>query len=252
MTDHITITVPGSNKKALIAGATMLLTLADKLPIVTLDDIKKPEVETKAGLHIVKEDEGTTLKEFESETDIAIDPTVDEEIPPVPGSEEIPPVPGLVSETGADTTVREATLPVDASVAANANKGTVDVQLDSTGLPWDSRIHAGTKTFLKAGAWKLKPRVDKELVKTVEQELRDLMAVPTAETTGTATVEADGDAPTTFPTFLKAVSELIAAEKTDLDKVEAVLQANGVRTMAALAARADLIPQVWTAVLNDE
>jgi len=46
------------------------------------------------------------------------------------------------------------------------------VDLDSSGLPWDERIHASTKSKLQNGTWKGKRGVDSTLVVQVEAELR--------------------------------------------------------------------------------
>lgn len=43
---------------------------------------------------------------------------------------------------------------------------------DSAGLPWDERIHAGTKTQNKDGTWKKKKGVQPVEIETVEAELR--------------------------------------------------------------------------------
>jgi hypothetical protein len=58
------------------------------------------------------------------------------------------------------------------------------VQLDSRGLPWDRRIHASTKAINSDGTWRNMRGVDKDLLASVEQELRDVQAlpVPTPET----------------------------------------------------------------------
>jgi hypothetical protein len=55
----------------------------------------------------------------------------------------------------------------------------VGVELDKNGLPWDERIHAGTKSKKADGSWKAKRGVDKDFVAQVEAELRAAMAVPT-------------------------------------------------------------------------
>lgn len=69
------------------------------------------------------------------------------------------------------------------------------VPLDAQGLPWDSRIHASTKTFIADGTWKLRRGVDPTEVATVKAQLKELMAVPQALVTdlhrGVATVPAD-------------------------------------------------------------
>lgn len=45
-------------------------------------------------------------------------------------------------------------------------------ELDTSGLPWDERIHAGTRTHVKGGKWKFKPRITQELKDEVTAELR--------------------------------------------------------------------------------
>ena len=59
---------------------------------------------------------------------------------------------------------------------ASLGAGAASVELDKNGLPWDERIHAGTKTKLKSGEWKAKKSVDPALVASVEAELRARMA----------------------------------------------------------------------------
>lgn len=51
--------------------------------------------------------------------------------------------------------------------------------VDKHGLPWDERIHSGTRVKNADGSWRQRRGVDAELVKTVENELRALMALPT-------------------------------------------------------------------------
>ena len=49
------------------------------------------------------------------------------------------------------------------------------VELDKHGLPWDARIHAGTKRKNADGSWTAKRGVDPALVVQVEAELRQVM-----------------------------------------------------------------------------
>jgi hypothetical protein len=44
--------------------------------------------------------------------------------------------------------------------------------VDKSGMPWDERIHASTKTTKQDGTWKLKRGVDPSEVKKVEAELK--------------------------------------------------------------------------------
>ncbi len=81
---------------------------------------------------------------------------------PVPN---VPTAPGMVAPT--------------ASGAAPSTPAS-GVELDKNGLPWDERIHAGTKTKLKSGEWKAKKSVDPALVASVESELRARVAASPA------------------------------------------------------------------------
>lgn len=50
--------------------------------------------------------------------------------------------------------------------------GQEPIELDAAGLPWDARIHAGTKTHTKDKCWKFKPRTAQETKDEVTAELR--------------------------------------------------------------------------------
>jgi hypothetical protein len=52
------------------------------------------------------------------------------------------------------------------------------VDVDATGLPWDARIHASTKTKKGDQTWTAKRGVDKALVDQVTAELKAIMAAP--------------------------------------------------------------------------
>lgn len=69
------------------------------------------------------------------------------------------------------------------------------VELDKNGLPWDERIHAGTKTKLKSGEWKAKKQVDPALVAQVEAELRARVAASPAPVAAVPAVPAAPVAP---------------------------------------------------------
>ena len=130
--------------------------------------------------------------------------------------------------------------------------------LDADGIPWDVRIHAGTKTRLKAdNTWKLKPGVDKALVEQVKAELKGVQAVPVptppaATLADAVTVSATLQAPTgptTFAELIKEVTSRITAGQMTPDQVNGAvsLVTNGQLTMCnQLAARQDLIPAVWS------
>jgi hypothetical protein len=139
--------------------------------------------------------------------------------------------------------------------------------LDADGIPWDARIHAGTKTRLKANnTWKLKPGIDKALVDQVRAELTGVQAAvavpaPPAPTLAdaaavSATLQAPPPppapaGPTNFAELIKEVTTRITAGQMTPDQVNGAVAAvtGGQLTMCnQLAARQDLIPAVWSVI----
>lgn len=138
--------------------------------------------------------------------------------------------------------------------------------LDADGIPWDARIHAGTKTRLKAdNTWKLKPGVDKGLVDQIKAELKGVQAVVAPQQTQAvpappATTLADVSAalgappppptgPANFAELIKEVTSRITAGQMTPDQVNGAVATvtGGQLTMCnQLAARQDLIPAVWS------
>ena len=142
-------------------------------------------------------------------------------------------------------------------------------------IPWDSRIHAGSKAKLakKPHGWKMKRGVDKDLVAQVEAELIAAMAASPAnpvepagnaapaavETSATpaapaspntAAVAAQPASPaqpaapagaiTTFPELMAKIT----ASGIDQATVTAAVNKQGLQALPLLAARPDLIPAV--------
>lgn len=94
--------------------------------------------------------------------------------PSVPAAQPV----GQASETSVPTPPAVPAPPqVAAPSAPAAAMNPADV--DKHGLPWDARIHSGTKAVNADGSWRQRRGLnDPELVKRVEAELRALMAVP--------------------------------------------------------------------------
>lgn len=88
----------------------------------------------------------------------------------------------MTATTSAETTAPVPPAPTNApaaaapSVPAAPSTPAPAVELDSKGLPWDERIHAGSKAKVKDGSWRAKKEVDPALVATVEAELRASVA----------------------------------------------------------------------------
>lgn len=73
-----------------------------------------------------------------------------------------------------------------------------DAELDADGLPWDERIHAGTKTKTQKGVWTLRKRVDDATREAVIAELRQQYPA--------AAVAADTPAPSPVPAAAPTVA----------------------------------------------
>ena len=77
---------------------------------------------------------------------------------------------GVTIKNNTDTTT---------TTAANDDDATAPtVELDKNGIPWDERIHAGTKRKNADGTWSLKKGVDKDLAAQIIAEYQS--AAPTA------------------------------------------------------------------------
>lgn len=152
--NNMSFTIPTDDKRVLVATATMLLTLAGKIPEMELDDQQPDDVVVPYSKILTPgNSNGLTA----------------EELAPI-----IPPVP------------EQPAAPVDAGAVFGASTPsnppeqvtTVSDQIDADGLPWDARIHAGTKTKNADGRWKRRKGVDDADYQRIVGELRTLMLAP--------------------------------------------------------------------------
>ena len=148
---------------------------------------------------------------------------------------------------------------------------------DSDGLPWDARIHAGSKKLNADGTWKKRKKPsdlnDDEWtaqVEAVRAELKSLMAVPVpppvaapevpvaAPEVPEIPVEGAGippvapppvsDAPTTFVELMGKMSQKYAG-RVEPKEFDVIAQEIGIDRMQQLLQRQDLIPTFWNAVV---
>ena len=95
-------------------------------------------------------------------------------------------------------------------------KQVADAELDKDGLPWDERIHAGTKTKTQKGIWTRKKGVDESVFDAVIAELRQQYpaaapAAPAASTPPAVTTPAAPTVPAiTVPTAAPATPYALA------------------------------------------
>jgi len=101
----------------------------------------------------------------------------------------------------------------DAATAEVTPTATEAPQLDSAGLPWDERIHAGTRTKVAAGTWKWKPKTDQAFKDMIVAELRLTYPEPAKPSTQTDSA----GYPVKDPSEVFAASPAPAAEPTATD-----------------------------------
>lgn len=108
----------------------------------------------------------------------AVPPAGAASVPPVPS----PPVPAAPAPVSAPRATALPVIPADA--------------VDKHGLPWDERIHSGTRVKNADGSWRQRRGVnDAAFIKGVEDELRALMALqarPGVALEGAAPLDATG------------------------------------------------------------
>lgn len=91
--------------------------------------------------------------------------------------EQIPPPPPLAANPGnAPDAPGASTQSQTSTTGANAPQGFKGAELDTNGLPWDARIHSGSKGKNQDGSWKSLRNVDKTIVPGIEAELRAQVA----------------------------------------------------------------------------
>jgi len=258
---HISLTIPSDDEKALIAGATMLLTLAGKIPNMELPEMDDGHCES-----CTSADPCNTGPECVTTSNPAPPP-----LPVVTEEEAITPPSSVATDN------ESFDLPVDPTADTDDPNCP---ELDANGLPWDARIHAGSKAKLQDGTWRKKRGVDDEDYNRIVEELKQLMSAPvrtpelvgdgvsddtaasqeqqgativpppppppmqSPEAAGIVTTE-PGPAPDTFPAFLKAVTMKVQAKELTIEQVNSALQPHGVANLQLLGGRPDLIPQIW-------
>lgn len=79
--------------------------------------------------------------------------------------------------------------------AAGATAPVAGVELDSTGLPWDARIHSTPPSLTKKGPWRAKKNLNQLTAHAVEAELRAALAAPAAGTAAPAPAPASVETP---------------------------------------------------------
>lgn len=200
----------------------------------------------------------------------------------------------VVGVTQNGTIVGTTTIPASVTVGSTPPPTIEDVdddddrpsdpftKVDGTGLPWDARIHASTKTQTSKHKWKRKKGVDDATFAAVEAELRGTMSAPVSTTPTETAPPAPVAPPTlsdsdefmlegasytvaqlrqsrwtddeimkleranvmTFPEFMGKLTAAMTSGDVTQDQINAALQTHGIASTPLLATRADLIPAV--------
>lgn len=138
-------------------------------------------------------------------------------------------------------------------------------EVDSAGLPWDSRIHSESKAKVADGTWRKRRGADPAIVAQVENELRQLMSIPTVSaaqallaspfiksivipTQATAPIPA-APAPipaqyTDYISMIGRASAAIQVGKITPADTNAIVNKHGVAALPLLANRLDLVPAI--------
>lgn len=138
-------------------------------------------------------------------------------------------------------------------------------ELDAAGLPWDNRIHSRTKAKTSDGKWRYRRGSTDAEINQIENDLRKIMAIPSAAPAPVAPVPpapvvpagimptpppqfADALIPTSpeidFPYFMDKVGHWVHTKKLTQVEVLELLKGHGIPNIPSLATRVDLIPQI--------
>lgn len=110
-----------------------------------------------------------------SENGAGSPPSISATVPAAPVGFERAPVPPIPPVPSAPAAVVPP--PPVSSGAAPVSPAT-DVDVDAEGLPWDARIHGGTKEKTAKGVWKRRRNTDNAEWDRVRAELKQVMSVP--------------------------------------------------------------------------
>jgi len=123
------------------------------------------------------------------------------------------------------------------------------VDVDSTGIPWDGRIHASSKALVAGNKWRTKRGVTDAQVATVQAELLTtwgtLPPISREEVVVTPPPLATGQDP--FLVLMKGITAKFNDGSITMERVQDVLNPLGLNALPMLTKRPELIPQVASA-----
>lgn len=178
------------------------------------------------------------------------------DVPNVPSAPAVPsiavaPVPPTVPEVPTATSINLATVfaqngpailpsePPSVPPTPSGSPTAITPTTDKTGLPWDARIHAGTKSLNADGSWKKKRGSLPEFVDSVERELRGVQALPSP-----GAPPPPGTPALDFEAITFRMVNMSAAGKFTNADVSKVLAEYGIESWGLLKARPDILAAV--------
>lgn len=230
---HITLSTVGESAER---NAQVLRAIAEALhptPFMVLGTVEDPSAPPAAGVQISPEDADGNFLEPVASTAAAEASDSAPEAKPV-----IVPTPPAAESA------------VPKPPAAVATQDHANVARDANGLPWDERIHAGSRALVADGTWRMKRGVHSDVVAGVTAQLKAeaLVAgveseVRTAVVVSVPTPPSDG---LTFQQVMKRVMDGMTSGQVVPSEVVPKLKELGVENLPALDARPDL----WEAALT--
>ena len=208
----ISVSIPSDDEKALVAAATMLLTVAGKIPAINLDD-----------------DAADTL---------ARNVTVNTSQPPAPPAAQEPAV-----QPPAPPAAPQQTNGVDLGKDSNGNMIPWDARIHSGAK---TKNNDGSWKKKKGVSKDIISVVESELVSLMAVPAPQQTSQPPA--LPAAPQQTNGTGPTNYAELLTQVSALIQSGKITIEKVNEQVIANDVQSLQHLAMRPDLIPNVWQSI----
>lgn len=177
-------------------------------------------------------------------------------VAPLPTAPVVATLPLPASTLPAPSTVPGAVAPLAPAAPLSPASG---VELDHDGLPWDERIHAGTKRKNADGRWTAKRGLnDPALITRVTEEIRNRAAVaaPLQPSTATAVpLPPSGGplvpapvgvvSPTSFEQLMPLLTAATIAQKIPPTAANEACVAHGLQGVIALQQQPQHIPQIW-------
>jgi hypothetical protein len=125
------------------------------------------------------------------------------------------------------------------------------VSVDSSGLPWDARIHSASRSLNADGTWRAKRGLNGDAKVEVEKELQQVMSIPAPTPVppppapvSAVVVDPEIEQRQAFMNLIGRTSAALAAGKIKEDQITKICTSVGIANLPLLGLRLDLIPQV--------